>query len=265
MSDVPRISKPIVLFFRFMARFAFRARFTAVRISDAHRFMEAAHTRPLIVYANHCSWWDPMVQVVTAEYLMPGRHHFAPMNTVGVERHSILGKIGIFAINKDTPEGGLSFLRKSLAILASGGVLWLTPQGRFADVRERPVRFRRGIAALATRVPGGCTLLPAAVEYVFWDEGRPECLVQAGEPIFVDGGDAGELLPRLEAGLTGAMDTLREKALSRDAGRFELLMKRRTRNGSAFRVDSDAIDWIKRRAGSAKRAATAVARRGISG
>ena len=63
---------------------------------------------------------------------------------------------------------------------------WLTPQGRFMDVRERPLRLQDGLGALAARKPDAA-FIPLAIEYAFWTEPRPEILVSFGEPI--DSGD----------------------------------------------------------------------------
>ncbi len=251
MTEVPPISKPVLWFFRYIARIYFRGHFTAVRISNAHH-LASADSGPLIVYANHASWWDPMIEVILAYRLMRSRNHYAPMNLIGLERHSILKKIGVFGIDKGTARGGLIFLRTSLAILAQKGVIWLTPQSRFADARERPLNFSRGIAQLATRCTGGCTLVPLAVEYVFWDERRPEALIHVGEPIRINGGDPAILLPMLEEQLLKAMDQLREKAIARDPRAFEVLSKGR-RSLSILGFSQRVLAWVRRKYFQAKR------------
>jgi hypothetical protein len=63
-------------------------------------------------------------------------------------------------------------------------VLWVTPEGRFTDVRTRPAIFRPGLASLVARLDT-FTLVPLAFEYTFWDERLPEILVSCGQPIAV--------------------------------------------------------------------------------
>ena len=118
-----------------------------------------------------------MLPVLLAEKLMPQRRHYAPMDAVSLKRYGILRRIGVFGVDSGSVRGAANFMRVGLATLVKGGVLWVTPQGRFADVRERPLVFKPGLAALASRVPGGCTVLPLAIEYVFWDERMPEALL----------------------------------------------------------------------------------------
>ena len=50
------------------------------------------------------------------------------------------------------------------------------------DVRERPLRLAGGLARLAKRVPEAC-FVPLAIEYAFWDERRPNCLLRFGAPV----------------------------------------------------------------------------------
>ena len=216
---VPTISRPLLWFFRVIVRLWFWVHFRAVRVSGVERLRGV--TGPLIVFGNHSSWWDPMIAVLLGMRLLPGRSHFAPMDASSLKKQWILQRIGIFPVELGSARGGAQFLRTSLAILAARGVVWVTPQGRFADVRERPLGFKPGLAALAARVPG-CTLIPLATEYGFWNERRPEALAYFGEPVVVDG--AAGLEGRLEAALLEAMAVLERKAIARDAAEFEVTL-----------------------------------------
>ena len=220
--DVPHISQPVLWFFRWIVRAFFRLHFTAVRISADSDLASFDHER-LILYGNHASWWDPMICVRAAEVLMPHRRHFAPMDEESLKQHDILAKIGIFGVRKDSSRGAAQFLRTGKAIVAAGGVLWVTPQGRFADARERPLNFKPGLARLAAKLDGGCTLLPLAIEYVFWDERKPEVLMHFGRPVRVLGGDVEQLSSCLEANLLESMEHLQRLALSRNPSAFRTL------------------------------------------
>jgi 1-acyl-sn-glycerol-3-phosphate acyltransferase len=221
MSQPPRISVPVLTFFRHIVRTYFKRHFRAVRVSRPERFRGLSG--PLIVYANHASWWDPMVAVLLAADLMPERAHFAPIDAIALERYGILRRIGIFPVELHSARGAAQFLRTGLQVLSDRGVLWVTPQGRFADARQRPLEFKPGLAALAARVPGGCTVLPLAIEYTFWDERLPEVLLHFGEPVRVAGEPATAVQPRLLAALLQTMDELSVKAIARDPHGFVTL------------------------------------------
>ena len=228
--DIPHISRPVLTFFRRIVRGYFRRHFHAVRISVAAQFSGLKNApEPLIVYANHGSWWDPMVAFFLADRLMPERRHYAPMDSAALERYGILKRIGIFPVEMKTARGGVQFLRTSEAIARSGGVLWITPQGKFVDSRVRQLQFKPGLAALAVRLAeqtGSCRVLPLAIEYTYWDERLPECLLRMEEAVLVRPGDTtDEVEPRLIAALEKAMDQLKSMAIGRDPSVFETMAR----------------------------------------
>jgi 1-acyl-sn-glycerol-3-phosphate acyltransferase len=223
MSAVPEISDVTLRFFTRIVRSYFRRHFRAVLVQHAERLRDA--TGPLIVYANHSSWWDPMVSILLAQTLLPERKHYAPMDAVPLARYPILRKLGIFPVELATARGAVQFLRTSEAVLASGGVLWVTPQGRFADARERPLAFKDGLAALVARVPE-VTVLPLAIEYTFWNERLPETLMHFAPVLHVGPDVSTEITTReLEEALDAAMNVLRDASMARDPLAFEVLLE----------------------------------------
>ena len=233
--DAPHISRFTLAFFRHIVRGYFRRSFRGVRVSNPERFTSLT-TGPLIVYANHSSWWDPMVLVLLAAKLMPQRRHFAPMDASALERYGILKRIGIFGVDMHSVRGAARFLRTGLNVLASGGVLWITPQGRFADPRERPLVFKSGLAALAAKVPGGCTVLPLAIEYTFWDERLPETLIEFGLPIHIEGQTTEQADTLLRAALLESMESLKLKSMARNPAAFTLLHGGRVGAGGFYQL-----------------------------
>ena len=237
-SQSPAISPLVLDFLRGIARRRFRKHFRAVRISGAERlarFQSGALAGPLLVYANHASWWDPLISILLAEKLLPTRRHYAPMDADALERYAILKRIGVFGVDMHSLRGAAQFLRTGLELLTRNGVLWITPQGRFADVRERPIVFKPGLAALAAKVPGGATVFPMAIEYVFWDERLPEVLLELGEPIGVPfGAETGAVEDQMRIALLALMDRLREKSIQRNPALFDVLLEGRAGSGGFY-------------------------------
>lgn len=221
--EVPPISNLTLRFFRRIVRSYFRRHFRSVMVRGGERLEHKAG--PLILYGNHSSWWDPMVQVLLGEKLMPERRHYAPIDAAALRRYPILRKLGIFPIEMASARGAAQFLRLSKAILSEGGVLWLTPQGRFADPREFPLAFKPGLAALVLRAPEA-TVVPIATEYTFWDERLPEALLQVGEPVTLDR-EAGQdgVTRQLEHALAAEMMELQRCSIARDPSAFRPLLK----------------------------------------
>lgn len=202
--------------------------FHAIRFANSSRFPGAAG--PLIVYANHASWWDPLVFIITSRYLLPTACHYAPMDAAALKHYAMLRKLGIFPVEAGSRRGAAEFLRAANQILSlPNSVLWVTPEGCFTDARIRPAIFRPGLAALVARL-GACTLVPLASEYIFWDERLPEVLICCGQPIEVTNGrlhSTAEWSERLAGALAATQDELAALAKLRDPARFETILSGR--------------------------------------
>jgi 1-acyl-sn-glycerol-3-phosphate acyltransferase len=235
----------VLWFFRGIVRRYFRRHFTAVRVTrDSH--LAAFDDPRLIVYANHSSWWDPMLLVLLASRLMRKRRHFAPMDASALERYPIFKRIGVFGVEMHTARGAAGFLRASNTIIRDGGVLWITPQGRFADARERPLNLKPGLAALAAKMPGGCTVVPLAVEYVFWNERLPETLLHFGEPLHILEQTVDEAQQQVEAALLTAMGELQMYAIARDPSAFTVLHSGTVGTGGIYEVIQRTVARLRR-------------------
>ena len=228
--DAPPISPLLLTFFRRIVRRYFRRHFHGVRIRGAKLFVAAgADKTPLLIYANHASWWDPMVAIFLADQLMPARAHYAPMDAEMLQHFGLLKRLGIFPVETRTSRGAVQFLRTGNAILKKGDVLWVTPQGQFVDTRVRPLDLKPGLATLAVKVAaesGKCNVMPLAIEYPFWNERLPECLLEFGRVVQVETGeDATAVQARLVAALESTMEDLKTRALLRDSGQFAELLR----------------------------------------
>jgi 1-acyl-sn-glycerol-3-phosphate acyltransferase len=197
-----------------------------VRLSKSQRLDPAAlHGKPLIVYFNHPSWWDPLICLRLAAGLFPDRSHYGPIDAAAQGKYRFFEKLGFFGVEAGTARGARRFLSASQEILARPDTaLWVAAEGRFTDPRERPVRLRSGIGHLASKIRNA-VLLPLAIEYPFWEERSAEALARFGEEIPTGDADldAADWTPILEEGLESALDALTLEALARDTARFEVL------------------------------------------
>ena len=137
---------------------------------------------PMVIYLNHASWWDPLVCLHLARKFLANRTSFAPIDAESLQRYGFFKHLGFYGIERQSVRGAMTFLRISCSLLGTArNAVWLTPQGSFKDVRERPVRLQHGIGLLATRMEN-VAFVPLAIEYVFWAEPRPEILLSFGQP-----------------------------------------------------------------------------------
>lgn len=226
MTAPPPVS-PVV--WRFMvawfARFV-RRHLNAVRLPPWGMPALAGHDGPVVVYCNHPAWWDAALIVLLGGRLFPGRVSRAPFDAAMLARYPIFQRIGAFAVDLDSPRGGAQFLAASRAILARPDqVIWITAQGRFVDVRVRPLGLRPGVARLPEIAPDAL-YLPLALEYAFWDERGAEAFAAFGPPM--RGRELAALprperLARLENALTATLDRLSADVVARDPERFQNL------------------------------------------
>lgn len=199
----------------------------SVRLSQGQRpDPMAIRGKPLIVYFNHPSWWDPLVCLRLAEQFFPDRKNYAPMDASTLSKYRFFERLGFFGVELGSARGARRFLSVSQQVLAQpDSALWIAAEGQLTDSRVRPVRLRSGIGHLAVRVRQA-VLLPVALEYPFWEERMPEALARFGEEI--SAGEAGLKAPDwtavLETRLQTAMDSLAADSLARDPGRFDVLL-----------------------------------------
>jgi 1-acyl-sn-glycerol-3-phosphate acyltransferase len=201
---------------------------------------------PLVIYLNHASWWDPLVCLLLARHYFPSRNSFAPIDEAALKRYSFFRQLGFYGIEQKSVSGAMKFLQTTRGLLSSArNIVWLTPQGRFMDVRQRPLRFEGGLGKLASKLKN-VAFLPLAVEYAFWTEPRPEILVGFGRPIVSDHAalpNAGEWKELFEKALGEAQENLAASSCRRDPTDWILLDKGRSGISAVY----DAWRWIRSR------------------
>ena len=213
----PRVSARLVKMFAGYSRRYMRGRFHSLRILR-RTLPPTASARSLVIYLNHASWWDPLVCLRLSQQWFADRASFGPIDAAMLGKYGFFKHLGFYGIEQNSPRGARQFLRTTRAILASSrNIVWLTPQGRFMDVRERPLRLQPGLAVLPSLAPDAM-FVPLAIEYAFWTEPRPEILVSFGEPLVPR-----EEVPQSAAGwarrFTDALETTQDELAARSCRR----------------------------------------------
>ncbi len=226
--SLPPISPLLLRWFTWYSRRYLRRHFHSLRVARMGMPPPAAHL-PLVIYANHAAWWDALVGLVLKAEFFRGRNGFAPMDAGALKQYQMFGRMGFFGVEQGTQRGAVQFLRAAEKILRRpDSLLVVTPQGRFADVRERPLRFEAGLGHLAGRVERAI-FFPMATEFVFWEERLPEILVHFGEPVEVASAQ-GKLFNSkfwtllFEQKLEAAQDALAAAAQRRDPRDFATVL-----------------------------------------
>lgn len=235
MTEQPKISQLLVRWFTWYSRRFIRRHFHSLRVSSSNRQL-TSENRPIVIYTNHASWWDPLVGLVVIKTYFNDRSLYAPIDALMLSKYRMFSHMGFFGVEKDSRKGAVDFLTVSSNVLqTSRPILAVTAQGRFADVRERPVNIKRGLAHLSLRVPNAA-YIPACIEYVFWEEKLPEILVHFGNTVELGNGSADleTNLTALEHGLEKAQNELAELSQNREAEAFTTVISGRSGLGGVY-------------------------------
>lgn len=159
-----------------------RRRIAAVHLAGLPR--EIPPAAPLLLAANHPSWWDAFLLWEIRRALRPE----APMHTVMLEselrRHPFLRRIGAIGMDPTAPASVGRAARELERRLHQrpDSVVFFFPQGRIFPSYRRPLGFRRGIELFARRVPTSI-VLPVALHLEPLATPAPHAFVAAGAPL----------------------------------------------------------------------------------
>jgi 1-acyl-sn-glycerol-3-phosphate acyltransferase len=220
-----RLSRTMLPFVDAYVGLYLRRRFHAVRLWGSEGAVEIPRDMPLLLLANHASWWDVLVGYFLGRRLVR-LPCYAPMDEVQLRRYRILTRIGVYSIDRASRLGIRSFLRYTVDLLEAGCAVWMTPQGEICSGWRRPVRFQTGVGHLVRRLPA-LAVVPVAIVYDFLDEPRPEIFVKFGPPRIFRGGrdDSATITRRLERDLELELDTIQAALIERDVRPFSILLE----------------------------------------
>jgi 1-acyl-sn-glycerol-3-phosphate acyltransferase len=241
-TDSPLVDVPAWLqngFHRFLRPYL-RRHFDAISVDreDSPRELDLAG-QPLVIFGNHPSWWDPIIAHFLNRNLFPSRQFRAPIDASALEQYAVFRKLGFFGVQLDDRAGAAQFLKTASAVAASPqDALWITPEGRFADARDHSATLMPGVAHLCNKLTNGHAIA-MAMEYVFWNERLPMCLIRFSPPISMADYhhfDKPQWQSLIEETLRRTQRELGEKSIQRRAELFENLVV--GKSGSGFVYDT---------------------------
>jgi 1-acyl-sn-glycerol-3-phosphate acyltransferase len=153
---------------------------------------------PLLVVANHVSWWDAFLVREVHRVLRPGAPLFTVMLEPELARRPFFRWMGVTGIAPGAPASVARTLRGlQRAVHAHpGATVLFFPQGRIWPSHRRPLGFERGVEGLARRL-APVTLLPVAIHLEPLTAPAPTAFLSAGAPLLcTTGAPAAEYLER---------------------------------------------------------------------
>lgn len=196
--------------------------------SSAMRSFASNQDVPLIVYANHPGWWDPIVAMLLCKKYFKTRDYFAPIDGESLRKYRVFRKLGYFGIEANSRKGSTEFLEMASHVLKSKNrSLWITPEGRFTDVRDYVQPLMPGLAHIAAKTDK-VHCIPLAIEYVFIEERQPLLLCKFGS-VIADSGpirtSKDEWQSRLTEALRRTQNELANNAIAKNWNAFDAVVR----------------------------------------
>jgi len=215
-----------------LVRASLRRMFVRVRLREAGGDPRAAGS-PLLVIANHPSWWDGYLALLLSRHY--GMRRYLMMDAAQLQRYGFFAWAGGLGVERADARD----VARSIAYAANllrqenRASLWLFPQGAITASRARPLVVHAGAAHIlrhATRDGTTVGVLPVAWELLFRGEQHPEVLVLTGNVIPFNGTvtrDLSAVTAHLAEALTAVMDALANDITRDDLTTYRTILRGR--------------------------------------
>ena len=172
---------------------------------------------PVLLVANHVSWWDGFLLRAVQRRLRPRGVLFTVMSARELARFPFFALLGVVGVDR----GSVASIRGMLrALMAQRGrhastlVVSYLPQGRVSPSSLRPLGFQRGVGLVAASL-APIAIVPVALHIEPLTTPSPHAFVLIGAPKVVAAGEAPDVRD-VERSVVSLLDALR--AFLDDAG-----------------------------------------------
>jgi chlorobactene lauroyltransferase len=194
---------------------------------------------PLLIYANHFSWWDGYVIALIERLLRVDG--YLMVEEEQLHRYFFFTWIGCFSVNRQNIRSAMQSLRYAATLLKRhpGRMVGIFPQGQIFPNDRRPLVFYNGVAYLA-RTAAPVLLYPLAIRIEYLAEQRPALFICLGEPLLIPVEETKEptflktCTQRLEDALTSELDQLRADVIAGDYASFTTVMQGKSSTNRLF-------------------------------
>ncbi len=208
---------------------SFRKYFDRIHYRQHELYTDEQRALPMIICANHSTWWDGYVALLVARQL--GVDPYLMMEEAQLRRYFFFSWIGCFSVDRQNARSAMQSLQYAARVLKEkqGRMVWLFPQGEIAPNDRRPFEFFTGAAHLA-RLTTTSLVYPLAIRIEYLAEQRPDLFISLGEPLCVEAemartpGFLKHCTHQLESMVTAELDQLRSDVVGGDYSSFKLLM-----------------------------------------
>lgn len=157
-----------------------KRRFHSFNVKGLENLENRQTSLPLIIYANHSSWWDGLAAFQISYSLK--LDSYIMMEEKQLKRFHLFRKLGAFSVVREKPRSALQSINYAVDLLNNKNrVLWIFPQGEILLNDLRPIHFYRGISKIVEKL-GECSTVSLTFRYEFLNEFKPEIFANIKPP-----------------------------------------------------------------------------------
>lgn len=156
-----------------------RRRFNSFRVFNFNELANRKNDVPLIIYANHSSWWDGLA----AHHLSQKARldFYVMMEEKQLKDLRLFLKLGAFSVVRENPRRAVESINYAANLLKKNPrrALWIFPQGEILPNDTRPIHFYNGLARIIEKT-GECETVAVAFRSEFLGNFKPELFAAVG-------------------------------------------------------------------------------------
>ncbi|GCE27140.1 glycerol acyltransferase [Dictyobacter alpinus] len=216
-----------------------RGHFDRVFLRVQEDLTDEQRQMPIIICANHSSWWDGYVAALVERHLkLDG---YLMMEEPQLKRYFFFRWIGCFSVDRHNPRSAIQTIHYAAKLLKkrTNRMVWLFPQGEISPNDYRPLTFFSGAAHIA-KLAAPALIYPAAIRIEYLAEQRPDLYISLGKPMLIGeqelqtSGFLKQYTQCLQEKVTAELDELREDVIQGRTSNFTRIMRGRSSTNRMF-------------------------------
>lgn len=200
-----------------------KRRFHSLNISGLDFLKDKNESFPMLIYANHSSWWDGLViRKILRKFEF---ENYVMMEEKQLRNLFLFRKLGAFSVVRENPREAVRSINYAARLLRENPnrTVLIFPQAEIFPNDARPLNFYHGLARIIEKVER-CAAVPIALRYEFLGNFKPEIYAKIGEPDVFETNknfDAKDSTKKLERRLTAALDDLKRDVILKTVHDYE--------------------------------------------
>jgi 1-acyl-sn-glycerol-3-phosphate acyltransferase len=200
-----------------------KRRFHKLNVKNFSQLKKRDKKIPLIIYANHSSWWDGLVLFEILKN--KDFDSYVMMEEKQLKDLKFFRMLGAFSVVRENYREAIKSAKYAVNLLSSGDdkTLLIFPQGEILPNDFRPIKFFNGLSYLIEKIEI-CSLVPCSVRYEFLNNYKPEIFVKFGKSEtagFEKNFDRKRFTEILESRMTENLDILKSEIIENNLQNFQ--------------------------------------------